>query len=88
MRLRIEQIAPNDADASRATETLSSLITLMKSVQQAQAQMQPHPTTDAAFRELTESTKVEQHKDHAVLTANIPLELVKQLAASSPDLQP
>jgi hypothetical protein len=88
LRLRIEQIAPTDADAARATETLTSLLTLMKSVQLAQAQIQPHPTTDAAFRDLTDSTKIEQHKDRAVLTANIPLELVKQLAAPNPDLQP
>ncbi|WP_353071927.1 hypothetical protein [Tunturiibacter gelidiferens] len=88
IHLRIEQIATTDAEAARATETLASLLTLMKSVQQAQAQIQPHPTTDAAFRELTDSTKIEQHKDRAVLTANIPLELVKQLATPNPDLQP
>ena len=88
LRLRIEQIAPNDADAARATETLTSLLTLMKSVQLAQAQLQPHPVTDTAFRELTDSTKIEQHKDRAVLTANIPLELVKQLASPNSDLQP
>jgi hypothetical protein len=88
LHLRIEQIAPNDADAARVTETLTSLLTLMKTVQQAQAQMPPHPATDAAFRELTDSTKIEQHKDRAVLTANIPLELVKQLAVPNPDLQP
>ncbi|WP_433965809.1 hypothetical protein [Tunturiibacter gelidiferens] len=88
IHLRLEQIAPTDADAARATETLTSLLTLMKSVQLAQAQIQPHPTTDAAFRELTDSTKIEQRKDRAVLTANIPLELVKQLAAPNPDLQP
>ena len=88
IHLRIEQIAPNDADATRATETLSSLLTLVKTVQQAQAQMQPHPATDAAFHELMDSAKIEQHKDRAVLTANIPLELVKQLAAKSPDSEP
>ena len=88
LRLRIEQIAPTDAEAARATETLTSLLTLMKSVQQAQAQIKPHPTTDAAFHDLTDSTKIEQHKDRAVLTANIPLELIKQLATPSPDLQP
>jgi hypothetical protein len=88
LHLRIEQIAPNDSDATRATETLASLLTLVKTVQQAQAQMQPHPATDAAFRELTDSAKIEQHKDRAVLTANIPLELVKQLATTTPDSQP
>jgi hypothetical protein len=88
IHLRIEQITPNDADAAHATETLTTLLTLLKTVQQAQAQMQPHPVTDAVFRELTDSTKIEQHKDRAVLTANIPLELVKQLAANTTESQP
>jgi hypothetical protein len=88
LRLRIEQIAPNDADATRATETFTSLLSLMKSIQHAQAQMHPHPASDAAFRELTDSTKIEQHKDRAILTANIPLELVKQLATPTTDPQP
>jgi hypothetical protein len=84
LHLRIEQVAPSDADASHATETLNTLLGLFRTVQQTQAQMQPSPS-DAAFREMTDSMKVEQHKDRAVLTANIPLELVKQLAASAPN---
>ena len=79
LHLRIEQIAPTDADAVHATETLGTLLNLFRSVQQAQTQLQPH-ASDAAFREMTDSMKIERHKDRAVLTANIPLELVKQLA--------
>jgi hypothetical protein len=52
-------------------------------------QMQPQTTSShAAFRELTDSTKIEQHKDRAVLTANIPLELVKELTSSTGATQP
>jgi hypothetical protein len=87
LHLRIEQIAPTDADAARATATMSSLLNLFRTVQRTQARLQPH-TTDAAFREMTDSMKIEQHKDRAVMTANIPLELVKQLAAPSTDSQP
>jgi hypothetical protein len=89
LRLRIEQIAPTDADAARATQTLHTLLTLLRTVQDTQAQMQ-HQTPDTAFREMTDSVKVEQRKDRAVLTANIPLELVKQLTDFSPktDIQP
>jgi hypothetical protein len=83
VRLRIEQIAPNDADAARATETLTTLVGLLKTVQQTQASMQPNASVDTSFRELADSTKIEQHKDRAVLTANIPLELIKQLTSSS-----
>jgi hypothetical protein len=79
LHLRIEQIAPTDADAVHASETLGTLLNLFRSVQQAQAQLQPR-APDVAFREMTDSMKIERHKDRAVLTANIPLELVKQLA--------
>jgi hypothetical protein len=88
LRLRIEQVTPNDADAAHAAETFTSLLSLMKSVQLTQAQMQPHSATDAAFRELTDSTKIEQHKDRAVLTADIPLALVKELATPATTPQP
>jgi hypothetical protein len=88
LRLRIEQLTRNDADAAHAAETLTSLLSLMRSIQLTQAQMQPHPASDAAFRELTDSAKIEQHKDRAILTADIPLELVKQLATPSTNLQP
>jgi hypothetical protein len=87
LHLRVEQIAPTDADATHATETLSTLLNLLRSVEQTQAQLQPHGT-DAAFREMTDSMKIEQRKDRAILTANIPLELVKQLASPAADNQP
>jgi hypothetical protein len=88
IHLRIEQIAPTDADAAHATETLSSLLGLVKSVQQTQALMHPTAAPDAEVRELLESAKVEQHKDRAVLTANIPLDLIKRLATPSPEGKP
>jgi hypothetical protein len=86
LHLRIEQVAPTDAEASHAAQTLGTLLNLLRSVQQTQAQIQPH-AADTAFREMTDSMKVEQHKDRAILTANIPLELVKQLATPT-DSQP
>jgi hypothetical protein len=84
LHLRIEQIAPTDNDAAQATATMSSLLTLGKSIEQTESQMHPNAPPDAGVRELIGSAKVEQHKDHAILTANIPLELVKKLATPSP----
>ncbi len=84
LHLRIEQIAPTDADATRATETLRTLLTLLKTVQQTQAQMQPGGS-DPAFQQMMDSMKIEQHKDRAIVTANIPLELVKQLTTPASD---
>jgi hypothetical protein len=85
LRLRIEQIAPSEADATRATGSLIALLSLFKSVQQAQSQLQPN-SGDPSLRELIESAKIEQHKDRAILTANIPLDLLKKLTnpTSSP----
>jgi hypothetical protein len=47
--------------------------------------MHPKETSDASFLELMNSAKVEQHKDRAVLTASLPLDLVKRLATPSPE---
>jgi hypothetical protein len=87
LHLRIEQIAPTDADAAHATDTLGTLLHLFKSIRQTQAQLQPS-ASDAAFSEMLDSTKIEQHKDRAILSANIPLELVKQLAVPTSNTQP
>ena len=84
LHLRIEQILPTDADATRAADTLTTLVQLFKTVQQAQAQLAPRASGDIDLREMLDSTKIEQHKDRAVLTTRIPLALVRQLTASPP----
>jgi hypothetical protein len=88
LHLRIEQVSPNEADAAHSVETLTTLFSLLKSVQQVQAQLQPHPAYDAALLQVTDSMKVERHKDRAILTANIPLELIKQLSNPAASTQP
>jgi hypothetical protein len=88
IHLRIEQIAPTEADAAHTSETLSNLLGLVKTVQQTQAQMHPTATSDKAVVDLISSAKVEQHKDRAILTANIPLDLVKRLTTPSPESNP
>ena len=88
LHLRIEQIAPTDADAAHAAETLTTLLVVLKSVEHAQMQMHPNTTTDASLLELMNSAKIEQHKDRAVLTANIPLDLVKRLTTPSSEGRP
>jgi len=88
LHLRVEEIAPTDADAARATETLTTLLVVLKSVERTQMQMHPNTASDASFVELMNSAKIEQHKDRAVLTANIPLDLVKRLATPSAEGRP
>ena len=88
LHLRIEQIAPTDADAAHAVETLTTLLVVLKSVEHAQMQMHAKTGSDASFLELMNSAKIEQHKDRAVMTANIPLDLVKRLTTPSPEGRP
>jgi hypothetical protein len=88
LHLRIEQITPTDADAAHATATFATLLTLVRSVTQTQAQMQTNAPADVEVRELMNSAKIEQHKDRAVLTASIPLELIKRLATPSAEGKP
>src|SRR5277367_5354188 len=64
IHLRIEQIAPSEADAVHAAETLTTLLSLVKSVELTQAQMQTR-APDAAFHEMTDSMRIVQHKDRA-----------------------
>jgi hypothetical protein len=88
IHLRIEQIAPTEAEAAHTSETLTNLLGLVKTVQQTQAQMHPTAISDKAVVELISSTKIEQHKDRAILTANIPLDLVKRLTTPTPEGKP
>ncbi len=83
LHLRIEQITPTEVDAQHAAETLTSLLRLVTTIQQAQTRIRPSTPSDQQFQELLRSSKVEQHKDRAVLTANIPLDLIKQITATS-----
>jgi hypothetical protein len=88
LHLRVEQITPTDIDAAHATATMATLVTLGKSIEQTETQLHPNAPPDTGVRELINSAKVEQHRDHAVLTANIPLDLVKRLATPSPEGRP
>lgn len=84
LHLRIEEFAPSEADAARTSQSLSTLLGLFKSIQQAQ----PRASNDAALLRLTDSIKIEQDNDRAVLTANVPLSLLKELTAPPIGLQP
>jgi hypothetical protein len=59
------------------------LLVVLKSVEQTQMQMHPNTPSDVEIRELMNSARIEQHKDRAVMTANIPLDLVKRITTPS-----
>jgi hypothetical protein len=84
LHLRVEQIAPTEADAARSAEALGGLVQLIQAIQPKVVNQSDKPDADA-LHEFTSSLKIEQHKDSAVLTANLPLELVKKLATPVSD---
>jgi len=84
LHLRIEQIAPTEADAARSTAVLTTLLGLFKSTQQGQ----PTYPADVALRSMIASLKIDHHKDRIVLTGTIPLDLLRQLMAPSTSSTP
>jgi hypothetical protein len=79
LHLRVEQIAASDADAARSVQRLTALLDLLRRMQL----LQGSGGNDAALRTLAESLKIERHQDRAVLTAEIPLDIIRGLVNSS-----
>ena len=94
LHLRIDEILATPDEAARSAAALSSLLDLFRSFQKLQLSTRTSdPTTspgassdpkDAALRQLLDSLKIDQQKDRAVLTATLPLELLKQITAATP----
>lgn len=76
VRLRIDEFAPTEADAVRSVDTLNTLLGVFRSIQR-ETQSTP---ADIAIAAALASLKIERHDQRAVLTANIPMELIKQMA--------
>jgi len=85
IHLRIEQLSPTDADAARSAQSLTAILGLFKSIQQ---QMEPRNASDKAFLNMIESLKLEQRKDRAIITATIPMELLRELTSSDTEISP
>jgi hypothetical protein len=75
----VEEIAPTEADASRTTQILTSLIQILQAIPPKLA-AEAEKTDAEAVHQFVDSLKVEQHKDRAIVTANVPLELIKRIA--------
>jgi hypothetical protein len=82
LHLRVEDIAPTEADAANSAGALNGLLQLVRAIQ-PKVEAQSDPSDAEAVRKFSASIKIEQHKDRAVLTASVPLELLKKIA--SPD---
>ena len=82
LHLRMEQIAATDADAAQSAQALDNLVHLVQSIQPA-VDAHADRQGDEALRGFTSSIKVEQHKDRTVLTASVPIGLLKKLMTPS-----
>lgn len=84
LRLRVEQIAPTEADAVQATGVLTTVLGLVRSIEHAQ----PREADDADLKRVLDSLRVEQHKDRAVVTGVVPTEVLRRLTSASGEPNP
>src|SRR5438270_7067582 len=82
LHLRIEQIAPTEADAERSAQSLGAIAHLIQAVQ-PKIDAQTDPAQAGDLRELTNSLEVEQKRDRTVITALVPVDLLRKLTAPS-----
>jgi len=83
LHLRIDEITANDQDAARSARSLNNLLDLARAIEHVQ-QSQPRTPEDRAMKEFADSIVIEQHKDRATLTATVPVDALKHLAATPP----
>ena len=80
LRLRVEEIAPSQAAAAATTNALQTMLGLLSA---ALTTVQNNPQSKN-YRTVINSASVSQHGNRTVLTATVPLDLVKQLTGGTP----
>lgn len=83
MHLRVEEIAPTEGAAADTTESLQTILVLLRSLESTSAG-QPF---DADTREFINSINVDRHGDRAVLTATMPTAMVQRFLNTPADLR-
>jgi flagellar hook-associated protein FlgK len=78
----VEEIAPSDAAAADTTESLQTILVLVKSM----ANSGGAETYDSEARALINSIQVERRRNQAVVTATIPTALLQQMMSSPQNL--
>ena len=81
LHLRVEELAPTEASAENSVESLRTFLSIYKMVDRVQAANTP---ADVQFREMAASIHVEQHKERAIITATVPLDLLRKTLAAAP----
>lgn len=81
---RADFVTPSDADAQKFVQQAELFLNLFRSVQQSAQLEGSDPDVKAVF----DSLKVEQQKERAIISANIPLGFLKKLFSEGPPLSP
>ena len=82
VHLRVEQIASTEAEAAQSTQALTSLLHLVRAIEPKVAEQSEGPDAGAEDR-FVSSIAIVQHKDRAVMTATVPLELLRKVTDAS-----
>lgn len=77
LHLRVEEIAPTGAAASLSATSLEALLGIFKTAEN----VLPTTSTTADTKALLDSVTIESHNERAVLTATIPVDLLRKLTA-------
>jgi hypothetical protein len=77
LQLRIEEIAPDETVASISVGVVRTILTFYAGEQRLTSSL--GGTTDPQTAALLQSIQITQNKDRAVLTANVPLELLRRI---------
>jgi hypothetical protein len=80
LHLRAEAFAGNEDEAAQVSQRLGTFLSIFHT---AEATVST-PGPDADVKAFFDSLKVEQHKDRAVLTANVPIGFIRKALAEAP----
>jgi hypothetical protein len=83
IHLRVEEIAPTEAAAADTTESMQTILTLVKSMDNAAG----GTPVDPQMQSMVDSILVERHSDRAILTATIPTPLLEHMLNSPQDMR-
>jgi len=87
LHLRVEEIAPSDGAAADTTESLQTILVLVRSMENTAGPPGGQPAFDADVQAFINSIAVERHRNQAVLTATVPTALVQRMVSTPQDLK-
>jgi hypothetical protein len=83
LHLRLEEIATSEMAAGASSEAFKGFIAMARAAEN----YLPDTMTDADVRSLLDSTRIQQHKERAVVTATVPTALLKRMFTASGSLR-